>query len=422
MSTLDDRRAQRDRGAQQPDVSADPSRLSHRAGGSQQRFDGVDAFRGLVLAVMVLTPVTGQAGSYPLLGHAEWNGFTVADAILPLLLVTSGVSLAMLLRPPVTSRVRLRLIRRVIALTVLGILYNAWGAPLDLGNLRLTGVLQLIGISGAIAAGAVLVARRLTGSLVPLIVLAIVIPTVHGLLLARAAVDGVICTLGAAGCSPWHGIDAALLGRSHTYAGGGAGHDPEGVVVMVVASSLVLVGFVLGDVMRRNPVSTRRLVAMLMIGLLLVGVGAAVHQLQPVNKRLHSPAFTLVAGGLGIVGVSWTVLLLDRHRDVHGIRGRRWRCGSMVAAVGGGVRAIVAWPLVTLGRNALVVFLTERIVLSAMEQTTTAGDGGNLGQVLLDGALGVTGIRVHLAYTAALLALILAVTSIMRLLRWHISL
>ncbi|HUG85112.1 MAG TPA: heparan-alpha-glucosaminide N-acetyltransferase domain-containing protein, partial [Euzebya sp.] len=129
---------------------------------SRPRLVGVDAFRGAVLALMLLTPVTGEGGSYPHLAHAEWEGFTVSDAILPAFLTTSGASLALLLRPPVTAATRLRLVRRLLALLVLGWLYNAIGGPLDVTQVRVTGVLQIIGLSGALAAVVVLAVRRVT--------------------------------------------------------------------------------------------------------------------------------------------------------------------------------------------------------------------------------------------------------------------
>lgn len=203
------------------------------------RLVGLDAFRGAVLAVMVLTPVSGQAGSYPLLGHAGWNGFTVADAILPAFLVASGTSLALLLRPPVSGATRLRLVRRTVALLILGVVYNAWGQPWDLSAIRLTGVLQLIAIAGAVAAAAVLAVRRLTTRVWPLLVLAALLPLIHGVALAVAATD---CTAELAACSPHLGLDVAVFGAGHLYAGGTASYDPEGLVVSVVAASLVLIG------------------------------------------------------------------------------------------------------------------------------------------------------------------------------------
>lgn len=126
------------------------------------RLRSVDALRGAVLAFMVLTPATGDPASYPFLRHAAWGGPTASDLVLPTFLVTSGLSLAFLLRASVDRSRVLRLVRRVLALVVLGLVYNAYGTTgWDLGALRFTGVLQLIGVAGALAAVVVLVTRRL---------------------------------------------------------------------------------------------------------------------------------------------------------------------------------------------------------------------------------------------------------------------
>ena len=274
--------------------SSTPSDGSDDTRGVRARLVGVDAFRGLVLAVMILTPVTGEGGSYPLLGHAEWNGFTVADAIFPAFLVTSGVSLAFLLRPPVTRAVVLRLVRRTSALVVLGVAYNAWGAPFDLSTVRLTGVLQLIGIAGALAAAVVLVLRRVTSSLVPVMVVAAVLPVLHGVLLAARSPS---CTGPGANCSPFVDLDAAVLGASRLYRAGEAGFDPEGLAVTVVAAALVLLGYLIGEWVRRRPLSGRTVLTVVAAGVGLVVLGLLVDGAQPINKRLHTPAFSALAGG-----------------------------------------------------------------------------------------------------------------------------
>ena len=125
------------------------------------RLRSIDAFRGAVLALMLLTPATGDPATYPFLRHAAWDGPTASDLILPTFLVTSGLSLAFLLRPPIGRAKVLRLGRRLVLLVLLGLAYNAYGTTgWDLGALRYTGVLQLIGIAGALGAAVVLLARR----------------------------------------------------------------------------------------------------------------------------------------------------------------------------------------------------------------------------------------------------------------------
>lgn len=385
---------------------------SERPPTARRRLVGLDAFRGAVLAVMVLTPVTGDGGSYPHLGHAPWNGFTVADAILPLLLVASGTSLAFLLRPPVGTDRILRLVRRTVALVVIGVIYNAWGQPWDLGSVRLTGVLQLIGVAGALAAVILLALRRLTPSVVPVLVAACVMAAVHGLLLAQASPD---CLVAAASCSPTFGIDVGLFGQAHLHAGGDAGFDPEGVMPTVASSSLVLVGVGAGERLRRSADRRRAVLVVLIGGAALVAVALGLDLVQPINKRLATPAFVALGSGLGLLGIAACTGALDLDLPA--------RLPTAARRTLDVVRRSIANPAVTLGRNALVVFLAERLILVGLDQTSvTTADGAVRAQDWLLGTLPVAGVRVHLAHTAVVMAVVLAITWAMRGLRWRIAL
>ncbi|HUG85983.1 MAG TPA: heparan-alpha-glucosaminide N-acetyltransferase domain-containing protein [Euzebya sp.] len=375
----------------------------------QPRLVGLDAFRGAVLALMLLTPVTGEGGSYPLLAHAEWEGFTVSDAILPAFLVTSGASLALLLRPPVTAATRLRLVRRLLALLILGWLYNAIGGPLDVTQVRVTGVLQIIGLSGALAAVVVLAVRRVSASLIPIAVVAVGLPLAYGISLAGMAGP---CPGGLRRCNPWHAVDIHVLGADRVYGRGTLGHDPEGLAVVVTATGLVLLGVLAMEWVKARGVGWRPLLVLGVAGAVLIAAGLALDGVQPISKRLHTPAFTFLAGGIGVLGLSLATALWDA--GGHAASGRMAYLG----------RELLAHPLVTLGRNALVVYLAERLLLVISTTTTLATSRGEqtLQQVLVDDLLPVAGVRVHLAHTALLLAAVLAITYVMRALRWRIAL
>lgn len=67
-----------------------------------ERFASVDTFRGMVPALMLLAPATGTDG-FAWLRHAEWDGLTASDWLLPTFLVKSGLSLSFLLSGPPTA-------------------------------------------------------------------------------------------------------------------------------------------------------------------------------------------------------------------------------------------------------------------------------------------------------------------------------
>ena len=373
-----------------------------------RRLRSVDAFRGIVLALMVLTPATGAADRYTWLRHSPWDGATLSDLIFPTFLVTSGISLAFLLKPPTVRSTHVRLVRRVLLLVVIGLIYNAYGGTgFDLGELRFTGVLQTIGVSGAVAALVVLTARHSSPSgddrPVVLAGAAVLLLGVYGAVLAWSDRCG-----GEVFCNPWFDLDTALLGRSHTYAGGTRGYDPEGIAVTIAAASLVLVGYIAGWLVLRCRRQVPRFAPWLAAaGVVLVVAGLALDPLQAINKRLLTPAFVLLASGSALLGFAVVAILFDQP-----VRGR---AGAAIEPV----RSAALVPFVALGRNALIVFVLERFLL----QTATmvhVGDQTARNWILEQIPVGLPAS--HLVYTALVLAIILGVVVPLHRRRWYLAL
>lgn len=370
--------------------------------GRRTRLRSIDAFRGAVLAFMVLTPASGDPATYPFLRHAAWDGPTASDLVLPTFLVTSGLSLAFLLRPPVGRPKVVRLVRRLVLLVLLGLAYNAYGATgTDLSALRFTGVLQLIGIAGALAAAVVLVSRRGDDDR-PWVVAAVAgaLPALYG---AGLVLLDERCG-GAEACSPYGRWDRDVLGEAHAYAGGDVRYDPEGLAVCVAATSLVLVGYLAGRLLvRASSGALGRAVAEVAgAGTALLAVAWVLDGWQPANKRLFTPAFVSLSAGVALLGVAAFVVILDVRR-----RGAEDDGGGLAS------------PLVGLGRNALVVYLLERVLL----QTSTFVHVGDrtVRDAILD-ALPGSETSVHLAFTAAVLAIIVVVTSTLHASRRYLAL
>lgn len=367
-----------------------------------KRVQGVDVFRGFVLAFMLFTPPVRNP--YPMLGHAAWLGWTFADLIFPAFLVTSGASLAFLLKSPTGADRRLRLVRRTIALLVAGIAYNTVGGPIDLTSIRLTGVLQMIGVSGALAAVAVLTLRRDDGTdrMVPLAAIGGGLLALYGTVLLVAPTN---CLAPEAMCNPLHWLDVNLLGAGHVYLGGAAGFDPEGIAPTIVATALPIMGYLAGAHIRTHRGDTRQTLRLLAIGIAVALSGLALSPLLPFSKRLLTPTFVLFAGGLAVAGIAATILLFDLPTP-------RW--GWIQPT-----RRVVSAPLVTLGWNALVVFMGERIFIVATAQTTV-GDTTLTDWILAHSPL--PGDAAAMAYSLLLLAVVLTVTATMRVLHWRIAL
>lgn len=372
------------------------------------RLVGIDAFRGLLLALMLWTPPLRDGDAYPWLYHAPWDGWTPADLVFPAFLVTSGASLAFLLKPPVTLSTRLRLARRTIALVVLGVLYNAYGTSgADLSNVRLTGVLQLIGLSGALAAIVVLTTRGRDGSDRPLLIVtaATAIVGLHAVGLGTRADTCVPSDP----CSPYHDLDTRLLGARHLYREGSVAYDPEGLAVVVAASALVLVGYLVGRHLRlHRPLTWQAPAVIVGVGAALVTLTLLLQVTQPVNKRLHTPAFSTLTAGVALLGIALAVVALD------GRIAGRWSGFARRS------RAAAADPFVTLGRNALMVFLSERVILQTLHHTPV-GDTTAEGWVL-EHLVPIAAPGAVLGYSTLLLLTVLAMAYGMRAMRWRLVL
>lgn len=146
------------------------------------------------------------------------------------------------------------------------------------------------------------------------------------------------------------------------------GHDPEGLASTLGALATFLAGFAAARLhhrLRAWPVPARA------GGLLALAAAWAVALplfllLQPVGKRLWTPSFVAVHAAAGIAALPLAVLLFDAP-----LRNRLLR----------GLRTAVVWPLVALGRNALVLWIGVFVVGKVLATTPVAG--GPLGKHLL---------------------------------------
>lgn len=374
-------------------------------GSGRIRLRSVDVMRGAVLTLMILTPPIRYRGTYEALGHAPWLGWTVSDLVFPLFLFVSGLSLAFLLRAPVDSTTKRRLVRRLVALLIVGVAYNAIGQPLDISVLRFTGVLQLIGISGAVATLAILLTRRPDGRDRMGAIAAIA----AGLILGYGAV--LVWLPGSCGrfgvnCNPFFGIDEAVIGRSHLYRPFDAiTYDPEGLILSMAAAALVLSGYLASRVMATERPG-KAISLLVTLGAAGLATSLFVNQWVPISKRLFTPTFALLAASIGTLLFVGFVVLFDLGHDK-----------AMPNQVSSS-RQIVAWPFLVLGANALVVFMAERILLQLANKTTIGGQPTDRWLLEHFG----TAPSAALALSSALLLIILGITAFMRWRKWRIVL
>src|SRR5438270_9569410 len=110
-------------------MSASPLRHSIPA---TQRLVSLDAFRGVVMAFMIMVNNNGSGrDAYAQLRHAEWHGWTLTDTVFPSFVWIVGVAITLSLGNRLAagvprSRLLLSTLRRAAILFVLGMAVYAF--------------------------------------------------------------------------------------------------------------------------------------------------------------------------------------------------------------------------------------------------------------------------------------------------------
>ena len=351
----------------------------------------LDAARGTVLAVMLLTPAFGPASAQRWFRHSPWDGLTVSDLIFGSFLFLSGASLWFLMRNGVNRVVVFRLVKRFLALVVLGLLYNAYPTGADLTDLRLTGVLQTIAVSGALGAVAIGVAGGRRGWLVAL---AVVIIGAWTVLVGRGCDPA---------CSPMFWLDAGLVPEAHLYQQGRLGYDPEGLGPMLVGTALVLLGWASMSLFADHRRGRLPGSALLVPPAAFAGAALAFWLIAEPNKRLATGAYAFV-----IAAVAYLLMLGLRTAE-------RRATGAIARPVVGGYEAAAA----VLGVNALVVFLGVRFLNASLAATPI---GGVPAWQWLAERLGAGEAMAGVVVALVVFVAMYAVTLVMKSLKWRVVL
>jgi len=318
---------------------------------SPLRVSSIDVLRGITIAGMILVNTAGDFEHvYAPLDHAAWDGLHLADVVFPFFVFVMGVSLALALGRALelgTTRVQLvpKIARRTLILFALGLLCNSFPS-LDLGTIRIPGVLQRIALAYACAAAVLLLVRTGLGraGVAALLVLG------YEALLFLVPVPGFGRGLRTPEGNLVGYVDQLVL-RGHLLT---PTFDPEGLLSTLPTVSTALIGVLCGTWLRGSREAGRVIAGLLIAGLVCVIVGVAVDPIVPVNKSLWSGSFVLVTAGLGMVCLA----LLHAVVDVLGWRG--W-----------------ALPFEMLGSNAIVLYVGSTLVNTLMI-AFVAGPGGEL--------------------------------------------
>ena len=336
-----------------------------------KRYVALDILRGMTVAGMILVNNPGGRAFAPL-RHAAWHGCTPTDLVFPFFLFIVGVAMAFSFSKfteGLTSDAVKKLAIRGVLIFITGLLLNAfpfypinpkpelsWGANYlnYLSNLRIFGVLQRIGMAYMVGGFLALWLRKpkkIAWGVVAVLLL-------HWAILYLFGGDDPYSKEGNIS-GP---IDVWLIGKSHVYRGFGA-TDPEGVLGVLSGAGTVLLGYLVGGLIRRNRPKIDTVGLLYTLALVSIGLGIVWDNWLPINKPLWTGSYVLYTAGWSTLLFAFFVYLTD-----------------VVGTIGKFSFEKCLYPFKALGANPLFAFVMAGIVarvarIFAWQIPVTAADG-----------------------------------------------
>jgi len=311
------------------------------------------------------------------LTHVQWEGFHFEDLIFPLFVFISGVSLVFstdrALAQQSKAQVVLRLFRRSVLLILLGVFYYG-GLSGRWTDIRLLGVLQYIGLACffggllyitlrrarriAVVCAALLFSYWALMAFVPFPDLRLDKDSLsetelrvgsHEPEKVLQSADGFVCGRYEEGYNLSNYVDYRFLpGKKINGA-----YESQPLLGVLGVVSACLLGILAGLWLRRQDVSDeRKVMGVLLAGLLGVLLGGLWSFQFPVVKKLWSPSFVLVAGGSSAVLLGVFFLIVDMWKK------QRW-----------------CQPFVWVGANSITLYLAHNVLsFSKLAERFAGGD------------------------------------------------
>ncbi|KAJ9061057.1 hypothetical protein DSO57_1024498 [Entomophthora muscae] len=293
---------------------------SNKANAPKRRLESLDGLRGLTIILMI-TANYQMEEPFPQIEHAEWDGFTIADAIFPTFVFVMGMAIPLALGSiPINTGLWLRVVKRSVLLWAIGGFLN--GFPFTDRDLtstyRYVGVLQRLGLCYFVLSVVFLLSRkyREAGGIYLRYVFPISSLLIWFLVTYFVNVPGCGRGLLTPECSVEGYIDTRVWGMSHNYEG--AEYDPEGVLSTATSLVTCWLGVMVGLNMRQirhrlcdTQSRFRKVAQLLLLGLALMFLAYALNTFIPVIKKLWTPTFVLMAGGVSLCLLGLLMYLVD---------------------------------------------------------------------------------------------------------------
>lgn len=296
-----------------------------------QRYVALDVLRGMTVAGMILVNNPGSwSHIFAPLEHAKWAGCTPTDLVFPFFLFVVGAAMAFSFakyNESLTAASTKKLLKRGVLIFLVGLALNAFPfLPTNLNpnlsygenlaeywrHVRIFGVLQRIAMC-YILGGLIALWLQKPKKIIPAMAFLMVI---HWMILLLIGDPSAEMVNGAKGALSLAGqgagaIDIAIAGENHIYHGFGIPFDPEGLLGMLSGSCTLLMGFLLGNLIRTHENKIEVVTKLYTIGLISVAAGYVWGNWLPIIKALWTGSYILYAGGWSTIMLAFFIYFID---------------------------------------------------------------------------------------------------------------
>ncbi len=250
--------------------------------------------------------------------HVPWIGFRFWDLIFPLFMFIAGISIPLsvmskLKRNESKKTLLLKAFKRMMILILLGFLYNGIFQN-GFANARYVSVLAQIGIACFFATVIVIFSKSFKSTLfwlagilagVTLLQLFVPVPGIGaGVLTPEGCMNGYLDRLLLPG--------RLAYGHNGMLDSGNGLYDALGLLSIVSAIGIALMGTIAGNILQRTNLSEyRKTGVMAFIGVVLILVALIISPFYPIIKNCWSTTFNLLTGGISFVLIALFYLVID---------------------------------------------------------------------------------------------------------------
>lgn len=290
----------------------------------KQRYLSLDVFRGATVAFMILVNNPGTwSDIFDPLEHAYWHGLTPTDLVFPFFLFAVGNAMAFVmprLREAGDAVFWKKVVTRTLLIFLIGTFLNwfpfthwvndelvfrgwEWIRPNgEVAGIRVLGTLQRIALCYFVASIIVYYVKPRTAAVISAIVL-----------ISYWIICMVMNPADPFSFEGWFGktVDLMVFGEAHVYRGDGIPFENEGIISTFPAIVQVILGFLVGDFIRRRsipangttqdngtPTLFKTLTELFVVAGIVLAIGYMWSLVFPINKKIQSSSFILVTAGL----------------------------------------------------------------------------------------------------------------------------